>query len=56
MTEHLTEEEIRYLNHRSLETSGEHAERVTIQPDDIRFAIRFASDTKRTDIYWQAAA
>ncbi len=56
MVEYLTEEDIRRLNRRSLEVSGELSNNVVVQPDDIRFVIRYVSTHVQDDPFQQATA
>ncbi|MFH1100639.1 MAG: Fic family protein [Methanobacteriota archaeon] len=54
MIVYLSEEEIREINQFSLELTGEGEKFQVIQPDDIRFIIRFVSKNLEGDIYRKA--
>jgi len=56
MVEYLIEEEIIEINRLSLESSEEEDEFHVIQPDDVRFIVKFAEERFEGDLYKKALA
>ena len=54
MIVYLLEEEIREINRFSLELTGEGDNFQVVQPDDVRFVIRFVSEQFGKDLYRKA--
>ena len=54
MLVYLLEEEIREINRFSLELTGEGDDFQVVQPDDVRFVIRFVSERFGKDLYRKA--